>query len=649
MAEQDPAGIIGSCTDLVSVVMGGMSPNIPDGFAPGAIFTVPEIPEGEGLGPEVPPYDPINLNPSQTQSGTPIPATWSPSRPNIGFTRLTALTDPTYGTATAPPTLPTPDLEPPPVDYPTSDPLALPDEPTFLGDSVPDITIGTRAELDEIELEDFVPTFLEPLVYELPEFEEIDAELLEPPEELTYDADAPLLAHMTQALESGNLLPEDAQLRILNDLLRELTRQEYAAENQVFEEAAAAGFSLPTGAMEAQLLTRAYEALRKRDELNHKVMGEAYSKAMESMSTAVQKGLSLEEKHFALLTTYAEMLVKTQTFNVRIASVALNQAIDLYNTQVSIIDTLVQNYKQYLAAVAEQNSTMQSKAQMIEAKADTETVEVAQYSAQMDTARAIASGQSLSAKWATLPIQEYNAYIKGVKANLQVTRLNVDAFKAAIEVFAQGTQRDLASIRAASEGVSAWGSQLAVDNANLQAFSQFYDHAGVRASSYAEQMRVYNSALGAQLQDYSRYLTTQRGYFSAMQEKLSSKLAMTVEYGSTMREILDYTNTWNEATEAKAKETNAINLANADRVARQSALTAENVSTQASIEAGRLAARANTAAGIAQAAYGLTGGSLRMTGRVESSAGTTDSSGQSWRTSATRSWSKNTTYVGDQG
>ena len=70
------------------------------------------------------------------------------------------------------------------------------------------------------------------------------------------------------------------------------------------------------------------------------------------------------------------------------------------------------------------------------------------YEAQIGTTEAQTGVYETSIQQETLKAQEYSAYIDGLMKNVDITKLNIDAYKDALRVYSEATKADSAIIDA---------------------------------------------------------------------------------------------------------------------------------------------------------------------------------------------------------
>lgn len=629
------SSIIANAKALTTSGFSGLDPTIPDGFTRAANFSSPIINlAGGGATPNVG-YNGSATFPTLNLSSTPTAAAYAGTQATIRFA-ATPLSPGRYETPEAWPTVPTPGFIQPPLDYPTVPYKTVAFDHGLKGVTMPDIGIGSRSTLLKIDDVEYDMADIEPMDSVIPDYNAPIGRSIAAPDEPVYTEDQSFISAIKRVFSEGRVLPSNVQEDMLLDKLGDINRQLYRKEQKVVSEAAKRGFFMPTGMITSELVAHHYDAHEEREKVNREVTEEVKKRAEEALSQAGSSAMSIQEKHIALTLAYAQALVKVQRYNVQMAVLVLNTIVALFNAKLSAVRILVENYKEYVRAVRDQNTTLGASVKIAKARADSDVADVAQYRAQVDTAKAIARGETVKAETDMLQIDAYSAYVQANLANMTIARGNIESFREAIQAFSKCGEQNLWQIDADLAAIDAWSSENGVITADANLSASFAKGRASNANAHAQYVQDVNRVLSAQVQEYDTFTRAQREYFGALIAKAEAGSRAIDGYQSIAQAAMNYTADWNQAEAASKSATNRLDLARAEQSTRQSALFAQNTAAQARIDAGRLAARANAAAGSAQAAYGVTSSSIRVAGTV----GVSDSSRRGSSTSFDQSYSR---------
>jgi hypothetical protein len=629
--------IISNAKTLTTNNFSSLNPTIPDGFTAAPNFSSPLISMPGGGATANVGYDGAATYPGLTLNGAPSAAAYAGVTTAVNFA-ATKLNKPKMEKPDAWPTVPTPGFIQPPLAYPTATYVDVEFDPGLQGITMPGIVIGARSVLLTIDDDTYDMADIEPMEFELPEYEVPIGSIVTAPAQPLYNGDASFISAVKIVFTMGHTLPTTAQDDMLNDKIGDLNRTMYRKEQKVVSEAAKKGFFMPTGMVNVELLAHAYDAHEEREKINREVTDEVKRRADAAFEQAANSSLSLQEKHMALVLAYAQALVKTQRYNVQMAALVLTTVVALFNAKVSALRIFIDNYKEYVQAIREQNSTIASSVKIAQAQAETDVADVSQYRAQIGTAKAIARGKSVVAETQLLEVDAYTSYVHAELSNMSIARANIESFKEAVQAFSRAGEQNMWQIDADLAALDAWGSEHSVINADAGVLVSYAKGRAANASTHSQYVQDVMRVLSAQVQEYDAFTRAQREYFSALIAKAESGARAIDGYQSIVQAAMGYTGDWNQAEAASKSAFNHLALAAAEQTTRQSALYAQNIAAQARIDAGRLAARANAAAGSAQAAYGVTSSSIRVAGTVGVSSSSRRGGGDSWDNSFSRSY-----------
>lgn len=636
----DPSGLISRAASLARLPASQWGPigSIPTGWAPSNPFTAPVITAPAGSATPPPAYlDPqVPTPPGVTGSVAEAAYAAVEAVLNASVPTIPSVRDDGVGVVPGAP--PNPQVAAPPLDYPVlrGEPGAY--TPLYpLAFSAP--VMGEVVPLTEIDVTPFMADTLTPFAGDLPVATLPDVTWLTPPETPNAPDASALLARMRTVLEQGVALSEASQAQWMAEKLDDLARKEHAARQAILGATAARGFALPTGAAERELIAVALAGAAQREAAHREVSEAVYAQALELFTTALEGITRVEIGQYALALAYAETVLGTFSFNVRIAATVLEAAVAVHREQVRALRLRVEDYNAYVRALRAQNTAALAMATGVEAQLNTQRGYQQQARARLQTAQAGAEVAELQVQTATIPIEHYAAYLGQVRAQVEQAGLTLQGYQTAVDAFGREGEWIVAQLRASAEAAVVQATTLGVDEARDRAVLA-QNRAVLESAQIEGQVRQeVTRTLAEQVRHYDAYAEAQRAYLAGLTQQLSAVASQASDWEQATRSATQYTTLWNKAEASRAAAENQYGLLEADQRTRQSALEAERVATQARIDAGRLAAQAQEAAGRAQAAYGVTSGSVRLSGTVSLDKGSRQTTHSSFDTDATRRYS----------
>lgn len=545
---------------------------------------------------------------------------------------------PTYRDALTPATLPTSALPTAPALVQQA-PLTPERHAGLTAYTKPAIAIGARPGLIDPSLAAFDVTPLAPLQLTLPTVDAgaLDLDALADPAALTYTDDTALIARIRQALTGSDVLTAAEQELLYGELTLEQAREDLRAVRKVMTEAAARGFSMPFGAAQTLVADIAYASRKAKQGAALKVRDETFERAKALLLDAFAKAVAIETKHFALHLSYCGKLVDTLKYNVRMQAELFNGVVRLYNDKVALIRTVVAAYRDYVAALDAQDKAIVGQLRVQMARATAYRADVEMFSAQAGTLKTFAEVEALGVEAQVQTLQEYEAYLVGVRANVDVVKRNIEAFRVAV-----GTMKDVSDVESAkfsayADQVGAFASVEDVYSANVGAYAGFWKAENARTGAFSAYIDDSVRALSAEARTFSEYAQAQRSYVSALGAKVDAELDNVRTWAGAQRSRGQWLSAHNRAQAEVNAAANAQSLANSSIGMLNSALDAQATAENDRIRASLLAAEATSEAGLEQAKLAVRSVSVSIRG--EASGSENDSTGTSTSNGAKTSFS----------
>lgn len=574
----------------------------------------------------------------------PTSAAYAATHAAIAWADPVAAIAPTYGTARTPGALPLASIPAAPALVQQA---LLPTERDagLVGYVKPAITIGERPGLLDPTLAAFDVQELDPLAVTLPTYARGDFEVSElgAPPPLVYGDDSLLLDRIRRTLAGSDVLTAAEQELLYDDALVEQARKDMIDVRRVMTEMAARGFSLPVGQVQALVADIAYASRKTKQEAASKVRDEAFERAKTLLLDAFARAVALETKHFALHLSYCGKIVETLKFNVRLMTEQFNGIVQLFNTRVQLVRAVVGAYRDYVAALEAQDRAIvaQIKAEM--AKATTYRAHVEMFSAQAGTLKTFAEVEALGVEAQVQLLLEYEAYLVGVRGNVDVAKRNIEAYRTAVGTVKDVSEVESAKFAAYADQVAGFASVEDVYSANVSAYAGFWKAENARTGAFSSYIDDNVKALGAESRAFSEYAQAQRSYVSALGAKVEAELDNVRTWSSAQQSRGRFIGAFNRAeAEVNAAE-NAQALANSSITMLGEALSAQAHAETENIRASVLAAQAQAEGALEQAKLAVRSVSVNVRGSADGDERDSTSTSTSNRTSTSNS----TQYITD--
>lgn len=549
---------------------------------------------------------------------------------------------PSYATPENPPTMPSATVSGVPA-VPQVGLLEVKRSAGLAGVAAPDITIGARPALINPTLAAFVATPLAPFAGELPEYEPISVTPLGDPDRLDYTADEALIARIKRTLAGDDVLDVAIRDAIYAWLTRDAARRELFGEQKILGASAAKGFSMPTGAVNAQVAELARELREAKTEAAFAVRDETYARAKALLLDATSKAIAHEAKRFELHLRYGKKLVQTLAFNAKAMREMFDATVGLFNAKAELVNAVVADYKAYVQTVEAQDAARVAQVRAEFEKLATYGVEVDMYEAQGMTAKTLVDVSATSAKQQALKLAEYEAYLIGAVANVDIVRANVEGMREATRAFAKAVDVDAEKFDTQAELVRASGSVAGVWEANVSAYASFWRTEEARSSAYSNYVQDAGRVLDAQAGEFKEYARAHRSWIQAHTAKIQAQASAVSAYSRSLRGAVGYVSAYNRAEAERAGAANMKNMSDASRSMNRQALDASEDAFDARLRANELATSATISGGLAQAALGVISASVSIRGTVDAGRSAGTSSTSDYTESGRRTWTNSRT------
>jgi hypothetical protein len=502
----------------------------------------------------------------------------------------------------------------------------------------PVITVGDRLVLQEIP----------ELSYEEYGFDKLDAvvppivavpsvEELSNPAQLMVQVEPRLLAAIEHTLSGQDIMAIQPELYAL--ATEETRRERLDTERKVYADSAAKGFDDANGPLFEALADLNYEFRLKEGEAYEAGRDELYLAAKQKLVTAVQQSIALETANFAVHLSYASKLIEVFEINWALHTSVFNVVVDLYQAQLTGINSHIQAYNTYIRVLLAEQSAKSAEVEQYSAQVRTDQAEIQMYEAQISTTEAQTGVYETDIRQETLKAQEYSAYIDGLMKNVDITKLNIDAYKDALRVYSEATKADSAIVDAYGAQVRAEGSAVGVYSENWDLFSAANNALRGQNSAVQQANSASLQTLRAEINVFQRAAAQQRSYLSAVGQWVSANDGIAADYRQGVTALTRFMTGKNGVTVDIEDATVRLAMSQASLAATESSLDAQRLAAQATIDAGLAASEATTYAGQAQAAYAIRSVSTQLGSTATDADSQTFSSSASEGNNYSRSYS----------
>ena len=510
----------------------------------------------------------------------------------------------------------------PPLDYPQEALITLPDAPGVEPVDAPDLQIGEKPDLQGIRRIDYQLDDIQPLdlsefdaEYQPPDLSELDWQ-----DEIKYEDDAELRAKLEELMrgdgEAALWVSGMVQDQLHESNIRGVDLKTKREIDAVFADAAARGLSMPSGDVEGKVERIAGAELEEAYQQANAVRDEVYEASIRAVTEAVQRSVAVERYHFQLYRRYARQNVQVYKLNLQMASQAYNSLIQVFNTMQRMVAARLDAYNQFVDAIVAQNEALGDQARLSQAEVDTYRARVDMYRTDVRTLGAAADAQRVDAKQQTLPLDEYEATLRGTLANIDIIRQNVAAYRTAVNTYSDATNWFQDALQAYESSVDASASSVSVGVANFDAYRQLWGAERDRIGAYESYVSDSTSLMDSELQRFSTAAQAQRQYLSSLNRVVDASTLAIGAHADIASAQQGYVSDYNRANIGYTAAQDSVNIADATVSMSQAAIDAEAKAEEAKLGAAKRSVDLRAAGALSQAASSIFQVSLSASGNA---------------------------------
>ena len=257
-----------------------------------------------------------------------------------------------------------------------------------------------------------------------------------------------------------------------------------AKEREVMRQSEAMGFALPSGVLAEQLRQTRVEYYDKLSSLSRDISIKQAEMEQENLKDSIAQGMQLES-------TLIDYSHKMEQLTFEASKVAADNAITLYNAQVTRFQALLEGYKTYAGAY---QTIMQAELSKVEV-----------YKARLQ-------GEQTKADINKSLVETYKAQVDARMANVEIYKAQVNAAQTLVEL-------EKARVGAAGEQIRAYVAQVNAETSKIEAYKASMEAQSSRAIVYKSKVDAYAAKVGAQ----AEYARVQIARYTALTQAKSAE------------------------------------------------------------------------------------------------------------------------------
>ena len=354
--------------------------------------------------------------------------------------------------------------------------IALPEIPVLRELSLPDFEMpqlpdfdGNAPTLDGVNAPDGWLGWAEP---------EYQSELL--PE---------LLAKVREMMVGGTGLPPEIENALFNRARERDSVETLRAVQEVTDQWAVRGFTLPQGALDKQIAVVREQGRLKAAELNRDILVQAATWEIENIRFAVQQGLALEQLTQNLFENTVNRLFEVAKFQVESQINVFNARIGYFNAQIAAFGALTDVFKMKLeAGIAKINAYKV----MLDGQAALGQINAQQ----VDLYQAKLDGVKLSVDLYQMMVQTGQ-----IKADLQMKQF--DLYRADVQAYAEQVGAEKVKFDAYESRLRGEKTKAEVFDSQVKAYAETVRAVGEQADVKVKENQIKISAAEAKIRQYA--------------------------------------------------------------------------------------------------------------------------------------------------
>lgn len=350
----------------------------------------------------------------------------------------------------------------------------------------------------------------------------------------------PLVAEIRAWMEgaaSGSGLPAEIETSLFNRARERNSRETERAVQEVIDQWASRGYSLPQGSTQKQIDAIRDDARLKSADLNRDIMIQSFEKQLDHIRYLTEQGIALERLKQDLWLAYVGNVMDAAKFQVESKLSLFNAQISIFNARNDAFKSMIDVYKTKIEGTIAKITAFRSQveAQVAIGQINQQTVEI--FKAKID---AVMSN-----------VDVYKALIQGATARADLVKSHFDAYKTEVQAYSE-------QVGAERIKVELFDSQIKAEGTKVQAYESL-------ARTYASTIEGLSSKANIKLKEGDMKL-------EAARVKITEFQANTESYRASM-----------EAQTKKLQLETEVHSANLDAMKSQIQLSIEKMNAQGNL------------------------------------------------------------------
>lgn len=324
---------------------------------------------------------------------------------------------------------------------------------------------------------------------------------------------------LAKYLKGGTALPPEVEDAIFNRAADKTNAEYLRTRDAAYGEAAARGFTLPSGAVYSAVIQARQAAADNNARAAMEIAIKQAELEQQNLQFAVTQSMNLRQIVLNTSMAWAGNLVQLNAQALQFAQGVLQAAVDIYDIKVKIAQAQVQVYQaeaqvyEYrLKAVLAVYDVYAAEVKALEAQVGVDQARVQAFTARMSGYGALANA--------------YKAMLEGVATKAQIEKIKVDAFGTQVQAYSAAVQGKTAEWQAYKAQLEGNVAKFDAYKAEVQAYSVEVDAYKTRVEASAKRVEAVAAANESSRRQYeaavSAYSALVHGQSSAVQAELGS-------------------------------------------------------------------------------------------------------------------------------
>lgn len=362
------------------------------------------------------------------------------------------------------------------IDLPNAPNLHLPEVPTLREFNLPEFQLpdlpdfsGSPPSLDNINPPDIFINWQSP---------EYQSELL-----------PDLLAQIKEMMAGGTGLPPDIEDALFNRTRERDSAETLRAIQEVTEQWAARGFSLPQGVLDKQIHAIREQGRVKAAELNRDILTQAATWEIENLRFAVQQGLALEQLTQNLFENTVSRIFEAAKFEVESQVSVFNARIAFFNAQISAFGAMTDTFKTRIEAIIAKMQVYKTALEAQAALGQINAQQVDLFRAKLDSIK--------------MGVDLYQNMVQSAKIKAELQMQQFELYRADVAVYAEQIGAEKVKFDAYESRLRGEKTKADVFDSQVKAYAEMVRAIGEQADVKAKENQIKISAAEAKIKQYA--------------------------------------------------------------------------------------------------------------------------------------------------